>query len=66
MYLNEKCCGMIWKINGVTADCWVQFLRNFEWTLVDPTHPWNSACYAIFFITDMWVRVTERKKYPPA
>jgi hypothetical protein len=42
----------------------VQFLRNFEWTLTDPTNPWKSACYAIFIMSDMWVRITERKKYP--
>jgi cytochrome P450 len=41
---------------------WVQFLRNFDWTLIDPTHPWNSVCYAIFVMSDMWVRVMERKK----
>ena len=37
-----------------------QLLRKFDWKLVDPTKPMNSACYSIFVMSDLWVIVTER------
>jgi cytochrome P450 len=37
-----------------------QLLRNFNWTLVDPTNPMKSSCYGIFVMSGLWVVVTER------
>ncbi|KAE9363167.1 cytochrome P450 [Stipitochalara longipes BDJ] len=36
-------------------------LRNFGFTIVDPTMPWRSFNAGLFLQSDMWVRVTRRK-----
>lgn len=39
-----------------------QFLRNFDWALVDPAKPWHSVNYTGIFAQDqMWVIVTARE-----
>ncbi|EXJ92137.1 hypothetical protein A1O3_00687 [Capronia epimyces CBS 606.96] len=38
----------------------VQLLRNFEFSIVDPTKPWNSFNAGVFIVSDMWMRVTKR------
>jgi len=38
-----------------------QLLRRFDFTLVDPTHPWNSYNAAVFIQSDMNVMVTKRE-----
>jgi cytochrome P450 len=38
-----------------------QLLRNFDWTVVNPTKPWTVVCSGIILHRDFFVRVTERK-----
>ena len=37
-----------------------ELMRNFEWTLIDPTAPWKSGNVGLWLQKDLWVRVTER------
>ncbi|KAH8816215.1 pisatin demethylase [Xylogone sp. PMI_703] len=39
----------------------VELLRNFDITLVDPTNPWNSRCHGIFTQSGMWLRASRRE-----
>jgi Cytochrome P450 len=38
----------------------LQFVRNFEWAVVNPTNPWKSANVGIILQREFYVRVTER------
>lgn len=40
----------------------VELLRHFEFSLVDPTNPWKSMCMGIFSQSEMWLRITRREK----
>lgn len=39
----------------------VELLRNFDFSIVDPTRPWKSVCYGIFSQSEMWMTVTRRE-----
>lgn len=39
-----------------------ELIRHFEWSVVDPTRPWKSACVALWLQKDLWVRVSEREE----
>lgn len=39
---------------------YVELLRNFEFTLVDPAVPWKSFNAGLFLHSDLWIRVTKR------
>jgi len=39
----------------------VELLRHFEFSLVDPTNPWKCFCMGIFAQSEMWLRVTRRE-----
>ncbi|KAK3372602.1 cytochrome P450 [Podospora didyma] len=39
----------------------VELLRNFDFQLMNPTHPWRQVNYVLFMQRDMWVRVTARE-----
>lgn len=45
----------------LTGDWSSQLLRNFEFTIVNPQHPWNSFNAGVFIVNDMWMRVTRRE-----
>jgi hypothetical protein len=37
-------------------------MKNFDWTLVDPTNPWRSTAFQGVFAQDnLWVAVTTRE-----
>ncbi|KAH9212789.1 pisatin demethylase [Leptodontidium sp. 2 PMI_412] len=40
----------------------VELLRHFEFSVVDPTNPWKSMCMGIFAQSEMWLLVTRREK----
>jgi cytochrome P450 len=37
-----------------------ELVRNFEWSVVDPTKPWKSGNVGLWLQRDLWVRVSER------
>ncbi|KIV88711.1 hypothetical protein PV10_08369 [Exophiala mesophila] len=39
----------------------LELLRNFDFTVADPQKPWTSFSAGVFFVTDMWLRVTKRE-----
>ncbi|KAE9374995.1 pisatin demethylase [Stipitochalara longipes BDJ] len=39
---------------------YVELLRHFEFTLVDPVVPWKSFNAGLFLHSDLWMRVTKR------
>ncbi|KAF8848799.1 pisatin demethylase [Acephala macrosclerotiorum] len=39
----------------------VELLRNFELTIVNPQEPWESYSAGIFIQSDMWLRMTKRE-----
>jgi len=38
----------------------VELLRRFDMSLVDPLKPWNSVCCGIFMQKQMWMRISKR------
>ena len=38
----------------------VELLRRFDWSIVNPQKPWKSVCAGIFLQSEMWVKVTAR------
>jgi len=38
-----------------------ELIRNFEWSIMDPTNPWKSGNVALWLQKDLWVRVSERE-----
>lgn len=38
----------------------VELLRNFDFQVVDPTHPWDELNLNMFWHHNMWMKVTER------
>lgn len=38
-----------------------QLLRRFDFQLVNPSRPWKSVNFNIFFQTEMWVSVVLRE-----
>jgi cytochrome P450 len=38
----------------------VELLRRFEFTLLDPEHPWETVCYGIHLQKGLWVSVKRR------
>ncbi|KAF2809016.1 pisatin demethylase [Mytilinidion resinicola] len=38
-----------------------ELLRNFDFSVVDPTRPWKSANVGLWMQSELWVEVTERK-----
>ncbi|OCT52775.1 pisatin demethylase [Cladophialophora carrionii] len=40
----------------------VQLLRKFEFTIVNPQQPWKSFSAGVFIVSDMWLRVTKREQ----
>lgn len=40
----------------------IQLLRNFDFSLVDPTTPWKSKNVGLWKQSQLWVRVTERNR----
>lgn len=42
----------------------LQFMRNFDWALVQPENPWKSINYNGIWVQEhMWVVVTEREEF---
>ncbi|KAK5632140.1 hypothetical protein RRF57_007854 [Xylaria bambusicola] len=41
----------------------VELLRRFDMSVVDPSKPWDSKNYTVFVQNKMWVRITERKSF---
>lgn len=39
----------------------VELLRRFDMTVVDPMKPWDSQSCGIFLQKNFWVRITERE-----
>lgn len=39
---------------------YVELLRRFEFTLMDPLHAWKTKCFGIHLQSDMWVTVKRR------
>lgn len=39
-----------------------ELIRNFEWSIVDPTSPWKSGNVGLWILKDLWVRVSEREE----
>ncbi|KAK4443455.1 cytochrome P450 monooxygenase [Podospora aff. communis PSN243] len=39
----------------------VELLRRFELSVVDPTNPWSSTCANIFLVKDFWLKAEKRK-----
>ncbi|RDW65159.1 hypothetical protein BP5796_09851 [Coleophoma crateriformis] len=39
---------------------YVELLRNFEFTIVDPVIPWKNFNAGLFLHSDLWMRVTKR------
>lgn len=39
----------------------VELLRNFEFTIVNPSEPWKSFNAGLFLQSNMWMRVTKRE-----
>jgi cytochrome P450 len=56
-----------WSCSGKTIafvelnKTFVELLRRFEFQLIEPRRPWKSVNHMVFYITEMWVRVTERE-----
>ncbi|KAE9369918.1 pisatin demethylase [Stipitochalara longipes BDJ] len=40
----------------------VELLRHFDMSLVEPLKPWKSFCAGIFLQNEMWMRITKRQK----
>ena len=40
----------------------MQLLRRFDITTVNPAKPWTSTCYGIFFQRDFNVRISRRQR----
>lgn len=38
----------------------VELLRRYDWSIIDPQKPFKSFCAGIFLQSDMWVRVKAR------
>jgi len=58
-YGKYKCLGRnvaLMELNKI----FVELLRNFDWTLINPTKAWNSECVGLWIQSDLFVRVTER------
>ncbi|OCL11726.1 cytochrome P450 [Glonium stellatum] len=58
-YGRFKCLGQpvaLIELNKV----FVEILRRFDITIINPSKPWNSDSRGIFLQKDFWVRVTER------
>lgn len=36
----------------------VELLRRFDFTVIDPSHPWDSSSSGVFLQSNFWVRVT--------
>lgn len=58
-YGRFKCLGQsvaLLELNKV----FVELLRRYDITLIDPSKPWSSVSAGIFLQKDMWVRITRR------
>jgi cytochrome P450 len=38
-----------------------ELIRQFEWSIIDPTSPWKSGNVGLWMQKDLWVRVTKRE-----
>ena len=45
---------------GTKVVWYLQLLRRYDITLIDPSKPWNSVNAGIFLQKGMWVRITRR------
>ncbi|KAK5651157.1 hypothetical protein OQA88_13204 [Cercophora sp. LCS_1] len=43
-----------------------ELLRDFNFQILNPKAPWNERQYSVFFIRDMWVRVSDRREDRPS
>ncbi|KAK5652815.1 hypothetical protein OQA88_9481 [Cercophora sp. LCS_1] len=58
-YGKSQCLGKevaLMELNKV----FVELLRRFELSVVDPTNPWESACANIFLVKNFWIKAQNR------
>uniref|UniRef100_A0A093VCR3 Pisatin demethylase n=1 Tax=Talaromyces marneffei PM1 TaxID=1077442 RepID=A0A093VCR3_TALMA len=59
-YGNTKCLGIPIAMMNLNK-LFVELLRRFDISVVNPHRPWKSTCYGIFFQKEFNVRITERE-----